>query len=237
VVGIVAAKLVEEHRRPVLCLTIDGELAKGSGRSIPGFDLLRALEGCKDLLETHGGHAAACGLVIKTERIPAFREAWTRAATAEHVTSGAGSDGRAPGEARLEIDCEVDLREVTQDLLHELALLEPHGQGNRPPLFAARGLVLAGEPKPMGRGGDHCSFFVKSAVRSHPSRSPSALAGEAVLRTVAFGKPELLDLLRSRGTSGPDRQPFELAFRPRLNRWNGTVSVELEFEDIRFNPA
>jgi single-stranded-DNA-specific exonuclease len=220
VVGIVAAKLVEDHRRPVLCLSIDGDLAKGSGRSVPGFDLVKALDRCKEHLETYGGHAAACGLVVKKDRIEAFREAWTAAAAAE--LAGTGAD-KGPGAPTLEIDCEVDIRDVTQDFLHELALLEPHGQGNRPPLFAARGLTLAGEPKPMGRAGDHCSFYVR--------------AGDAVLRTVAFGKRELIDLLRARAMSGPSRQPFELAFRPKLNRWNGSVSVELEFEDIRFASA
>jgi single-stranded-DNA-specific exonuclease len=214
VVGIVAAKLVEDQRRPVLCLTIDGDMAKGSGRSIPGFDLVRALDRCKEHLVSYGGHAAACGLVIERSRIDAFREAWTRAAAEEHAGKG------ALGEARLEIDLEVDLRDVTQELLHELSLLEPHGQGNRPPLFGTRAVTLAGEPRPMGRGGDHCSFFVRH--REH------------VLRVVAFGKPELLDLLRTRAMNGPTRPPFEIAFRPRLNRWNGSVSVELELEDVRF---
>lgn len=215
VVGIVAAKLVEDHRRPVLCLTIDGDMAKGSGRSIPGFDLVRALDRAKEHLVSYGGHAAACGLVIERARIDAFREAWTRAAAEEF----AGAEGPL-AHARLDIDLEVDLRDVTQELLHELSLLEPHGQGNRPPLFGARGVTLAGEPRPMGRGGDHCSFFVRHK--------------EHVLRVVAFGKPELLDLLRTRAMNGPARPPFDLAFRPRLNRWNGSVSVELEFEDVRF---
>jgi len=228
VVGIVAAKLVEDYRRPVLCLTIDGDVAKGSGRSVPGFDLVRALDRCKEHLETYGGHAAACGLVIRRERIEAFRDAWTRAARAE---SGAEGQDGSPGEARLEVDVEVDLRDVTQELLHELALLEPHGQGNRAPIFGARRVTLAGEPRPMGRGGDHCSFFVRQA-RAATGVAPGAF--EPVLRVVAFGKPELLDRLRSRAIVGKDRPPFDLAFRPRLNRWNGTVSVELELEEIGF---
>ncbi len=219
VVGIVAAKLVEEHRRPVLCLAIDGDVAKGSGRSIPGFDLLKVLDSCRSFLDTYGGHAAACGLSLKKEKIEAFREAWTAAAAAE-VASLADQAALTP---RLSIDLEVELREVTQDLIHELGQLEPHGQGNRPPLFGVRGVTLAGEPRPMGRTGDHVSFYVRH--RDH------------ALRVVAFSKPEILDLLRARAMGGTNRQPFELAFRPKLNRWNGSTSVELELEDIRFPSA
>jgi hypothetical protein len=72
----------------------------------------------------------------------------------------------------------------------------------------------------MGRASDHCSFFVRQ--------------GESALRVVAFSKPEIAALLRDRAMTGPKRPAFELAFRPRLNRWNGNVSVELELEDIRF---
>ncbi|MEZ0228084.1 MAG: single-stranded-DNA-specific exonuclease RecJ [Planctomycetota bacterium] len=219
VVGIVAAKLAEEYRRPVLCMAIDGDVAKGSGRSIPGFDLVKVLDSCKGFLDSYGGHAAACGLSLKKDKLEAFREAWTAAAGAE-LARIADEASLGP---RLDIDLEVELREVTQDLIHELSRLEPHGQGNRPPVFGVRGVTLAGEPRPMGRTGDHVSFYVRH--RDH------------ALRVVAFSKPEILDLLRARAMGGTNRQPFELAFRPRLNKWNGSVSVELELEDIRFPAA
>jgi single-stranded-DNA-specific exonuclease len=230
VVGIVAAKLVEEFHRPVLVLTAQADakagpalLFKGSGRSVPEVDLLRCLERCREHLETFGGHAAACGLSLTRERIDAFRAAWSAAVAAERGSldaspheASAPLDGVAPP---LVIDLEVALADVSPNLLHELDLLEPYGQGNRPPLLAARGLELAGEPRPMGRDGDHCSFFVRQ--------------GESVLRTVAFGRRDLLEVLRSRAR---DRRGgrFELAFRPKLNRWNGTTSVELECEELRF---
>jgi single-stranded-DNA-specific exonuclease len=224
VVGIVAAKVVEDTRRPALVLSVtttaEGQLAKGSGRSVPGVDLLRCLDRCKDLLETYGGHAAACGLTIKHERLEAFREAWTASVAAELALDG-GSGDSTVGEHTLEIDLEVELKDVHQALLVDLSLLEPFGQGNRAPLLAAREVELAGEPKPMGQRGEHCSFFVRQG------------AGPG-LRAVAFGKPELLDILRARAVNRLGRERFELAFRPKLNRWNGQTSVELEVVDVRF---
>ena len=95
VVGIVASRLVERHHRPVVVVSLDGEGGgRGSGRSIPGFDLLAALEACSEHLESFGGHRAAAGLSLRAENLDAFREAF-----AAHADRGAGPRGSAPHRA------------------------------------------------------------------------------------------------------------------------------------------
>lgn len=224
VVGIVAAKLTETFHRPALVASVEGERAKGSGRSLAGVDLLASLEANGELFVRHGGHAAAVGFTIDCERLQELREAFPRGVKA---SLGLGADAEQREiDARLEgyevvSDAEVDLDEVSRDLIEDLAKLSPFGAGNPEPLFTAREVILAGEPRLMGKTGQHVSFMLRQ--------------GERVFRTVAFGRPDVWELLRERARPGPDgAQTFEVAFRPRLNRWKGTAKVELELQAIRF---
>jgi single-stranded-DNA-specific exonuclease len=123
VVGIVASRLVERHHRPVVVVSLDGKGGgRGSGRSIPGFDLLAALEACSDHLETFGGHRAAAGLSLRAENLGAFREAF-----AAHATSVLG-----PDELRRtqRIDAMVGGVGLGLELAEELGQLAPFGMGN-----------------------------------------------------------------------------------------------------------
>src|SRR5205807_289744 len=78
VIGIVASRIVERYHRPTVLIALDGELGTGSGRSIPGFDLLSALNAASSVLERYGGHTAAAGLSLRRERVPEAREAIER---------------------------------------------------------------------------------------------------------------------------------------------------------------
>ncbi len=123
VVGIVASRLVERHHRPVVVVSLDGEGGgRGSGRSIPGFDLLAALEACSEHLETFGGHRAAAGLALRAENLDAFREAF-----AAHATAVLG-----PDELRRtqRIDAMVGGVGLGLELAEELGQLAPFGMGN-----------------------------------------------------------------------------------------------------------
>jgi single-stranded-DNA-specific exonuclease len=142
VAGIAAARLVERYRRPVVVLALDGALARGSGRSVPGVDLRGALAACAELFETFGGHAQAVGLTLRREQVGALRARLCEAL-------GPGAD--ACGPPVLPIDAETSLRDVTADLAAHLAALEPHGPGNPEPVLLARdvevqGVGLVGEP-------------------------------------------------------------------------------------------
>ncbi len=130
VLGIVAARLVDEFHRPVIALTEEDNLAHGSGRSIPGIDLHALLERVRSLLEAFGGHAQAAGLSLQTSRIGEFRRAICAACPA------------VPVQQTLEVDANLRLAEAWQ-VWQELARLEPFGNGNPIPVFATRVQVEA----------------------------------------------------------------------------------------------
>ena len=123
VVGIVASRVAERFNRPAILLSEDGEEAKGSGRSIPAFDLLAAVERSAEHLLAFGGHRAACGLRLRREHIGAFREAF--------VAQAAAALADADLVRTLRVDALVSGDELTLELADELELLAPHGFGNR----------------------------------------------------------------------------------------------------------
>ncbi|MCW8141081.1 MAG: single-stranded-DNA-specific exonuclease RecJ [Planctomycetota bacterium] len=224
VVGIVAAKLTETYSRPALVAGVEGGVAKGSGRTCGGVDLLASLEPARGLFQRMGGHQAAVGFTADPARLEAVRGAF-EAGIAASLGLAADTPG-AEVAARLEgyevvADAEVRLEEVSRQLVDELERLSPFGAGNAEPLFAARAVTLAGEPRPMGKKNEHLAFHVRQ--------------GDHVFRAVAFSRPELVQTLRERARPGPGGPAaFDLAFRPRLNRWNGEARLELELKAIRF---
>jgi single-stranded-DNA-specific exonuclease len=146
VVGIVASRMVETYYRPSILLAIDGDEAKGSARSIPGFHLFRALQQCEDLLLKYGGHAAAAGMTLRTEHIPELRRRLNQLAR-EWIHP----EDRIP---RLQVDGWLHPGEFTADLVSELQRLEPFGAGNPAPLLASRNLVVQ-ERREVGKEGGH----------------------------------------------------------------------------------
>ena len=139
VIGITATRIVEHYGRPALVISRDGENAHGSGRSIPGFHLLNALESCSTLFTRHGGHAYAVGFSLPAARIPELRRALDEHARA-HMTA-------ADLEPILEINDELLLDQVSPSLFQALRRLEPYGAGNHQPVFCARGVRLAAPPR------------------------------------------------------------------------------------------
>ncbi|MDB5048937.1 MAG: putative ssDNA exonuclease, 5--_ 3-specific [Fibrobacteres bacterium] len=152
VIGIVAARLVERYRRPSFVLAIDAEkgLAKGSGRTLTGFNLHKALMGASHLLEKWGGHYHACGLTIKAGNIPAFRELMN-AAAAEHL---AGNDF-VP---RITPTVEIPLDLLNEESMQWLQRFEPFGPLNESPLFYSEEVELLSTPKVVGD--KHLKFMV-----------------------------------------------------------------------------
>ena len=145
VIGIVASRIVEETGRPTVMVAIkDGE-GKGSGRSIPAFDLHGALGECHDLLVRFGGHRAAAGVTVEESRIAAFA-----ARFADVARSRLALDDLVP---ELRVDLEVALDDVTEDLESLLKHFEPFGMGNPAPVMLARGVRLAAPPRPVGKDG------------------------------------------------------------------------------------
>jgi single-stranded-DNA-specific exonuclease len=156
IVGIVAGKLAERFHKPAVLISGPEEKnqpARGSGRSVPGADLVAALNACAGLLEGHGGHAGAAGFSIDPARIDEFRDAFSRAIaqTAETIP-----------EPVLEIDAYVELPDLTMDLVKEISRLAPFGPGNPPLTLAVRDLQLASHA-PIGRTGEHLRLTVEDS--------------------------------------------------------------------------
>lgn len=139
ILGLVAARLADEHGRPAVAIRTSDEPCRGSARSVPGFDVAAAVGRCADLLISHGGHAGAAGLSLAGETVSAFRGRFQQAALDLLPHS-------AP-KPLPEADCQLSPSRLRPDLLELLARLEPCGQANREPLFESRGLqVRAARP-------------------------------------------------------------------------------------------
>lgn len=201
VIGIVASRLVERTQRPVVLVAGGDDAWKGSGRSIPAFDLHGALAACAGELERFGGHRAAAGLSIRPERLEAFAEAFATRAAAEL----ADTDLRPS----VEIDAVVRGHELTLDLVDELERLAPFGLGNPGVTLLAPACELS-EHALVGDG-----KHLRLAVTPRGGPGPAVRSG-----AIAFGQGVQLDRLRRPGL-------FDVCFRLGANRWNGTVSPQL----------
>jgi single-stranded-DNA-specific exonuclease len=214
VIGIVASRLVERYHRPVVLIAgAEGDW-KGSGRSIPAFDLHAALGACAGLLGRWGGHRAAAGLSIAAKNVDAFAIAF-----AEQAAAALDEDDLEP---TTSIDAVVARGvDLSLDLCAELGRLAPFGLGNPAPTLLAPGCRVA-DLATVGEG-KHLRFRVRRDGRD---------AGSAI----AFGQGSRLELFRPEAL-------YDVAFRLEENRWNGTVAPQLvvrrvfdsapRFEDLR----
>jgi single-stranded-DNA-specific exonuclease len=202
VVGIVASRLVERYRRPVVLIAgRDGEW-KGSGRSLAAFDLHAGLTACAEHLDRFGGHRAAAGLSIHPDAVDAFAEAF-----AAHADANLTDEQLRPVTV---VDAAVPGSVLTLGLAEELRRLAPFGLGNPGVTLLLPGCELT-DLQTVGEG-RHLRFRVRE--RSRP-------AGSAI----AFGLGQQLDRFRREG-------PYDLAFRLEENRWNGTVAPQLVIRHI-----
>jgi len=195
--GIVASRLVERFNRPVVLIAKSATGWKGSGRSVSAFDLHGALGACAEHLERFGGHRAAAGLSVETERLDAFREAFAAHADAELDDA----DLRPV----TTVDAIVPASALTLALAEELDRLAPFGLGNPEPTLLVAS-VDAVSPTTVGEG-KHLRF----RIRQHDRDGGSA---------IAFGLGSQLDRLERAGR-------YDVAFRLKENRWNGTVAPQL----------
>ena len=133
VIGIVSSKITDLYFKPSILLCNEGEFSKGSGRSIPGFDLHQALMQCQDTIDRFGGHAMAIGITIKTDKFQEFAEEF------ENVAKEAKIDEIIP---IINIDAKIELNEINKEMVESLKLLEPYGEGNKMPIFAFKNLRI-----------------------------------------------------------------------------------------------
>ena len=204
VIGIVASKLVDAFHRPAIVLSVgeDGT-AHGSCRSIPGFDMLGALERCAHLFIRFGGHRQAAGLTMEAGRI---RE--LRAGVNDVAAETLGPDDLMP---RLRIDGDLDFRSITGAVASGVAALAPFGAGNPKPVFATRGVAVVDGPRKLKER--HLKMTLKQEGR--------------IFRAIAWRAAERHDYVIEH------RAGLDVAFSLDQNQYNGETYVELTLADIR----
>lgn len=198
VIGIVASKLVETYKKPVFIIGIRGDTATGSARSFGNFSAADAVRAADDIILRGGGHSAAAGVTLETAQIPAFRR---------RVNEFYDSLNLINQTSFLQPHADVEIKdfaEITEELVEQIARMEPFGNGNPEPILKITRVVVAGVRR-MGANGQH----VKIALRD---------AGEKTLQVLAFNAPE--SFFREPGD--------EIAawFQPNINEWNGVRTVE-----------
>lgn len=207
VTGIVANQLMREFQRPVVLLISEGPEATGSSRSIPCFNIVNALERCKELLSRFGGHPAAAGLSLPASNIELLRERLKSIAAAEIAP-----ESIAP---QLEIDMELDFDSISTELIREIARLEPFGEGNPPPVFAVRGIRLS----------DHT---VIGAQKNH-LRLKLSDKGKG-LGAVGWGMSAIAPELKK-------GEKVDVVFQLEINHWENRSLPQLVLADLRKSEA
>ena len=208
IVGIVAARLVEAVRRPVLMLSYDKEADcyHGSARTFGNFNLLGALNASADLLGRFGGHSAAAGVTVPAANLEALRD------RLHEVSEGLLSDEAEP--PTLDIDLEIgSAGALALSLLDWLDQLAPFGRDNPEPVFVTRGAVVLSARR-VGKDGNTASFVF---------RFPGSETG---FKAIKFQSGDLADGLQS-------GDEVDVVYTPRRNEWQGRVSLDLMLKDLR----
>ena len=203
VIGIAASKLVDAYHKPAIVLSVDGDVAHGSCRSIPAFDMLDALERCADLFLRFGGHKQAAGLTMDASKVPEFR-----ARINAHADQVLEPDQLRP---RLRIDGSLSLKSITPDLVDGLNLMAPFGLANPRPIFHAMPVEIVDGPRPLK------DRHLKMTFRQD-GRSFRAIAWRAAERAAFLTE---------------HRAGVNLAFSLDQNEFQGETYLELTVADFK----
>lgn len=204
-VGLVAARLVEDLGRPVLMLERGETTSRGSARSIPDFNIIEALTSCDDLFVRYGGHSAAAGFTIENDKLPELEERLLAYAAK-----------RLPDMEQLpplDIDAEVPLAHLSWELLAQIAVLEPFGQANPQPVLMSKRVHVSGA-WPRGAEGQHLKLRIDDG-RGGPS-----------FDAIAFRLGNLASYFA--------KYPWiDIAYVLEAHEWNGNRTLQLNIKDLR----
>ena len=205
VIGIVASRLTEIYFRPAVVLTQTNEFATGSARSVSGFDVYKAIEHCKDLLENFGGHTYAAGLTMRLRNVPEFTRRFE-----EYVASHIQPEQMG---ATLNIDAELQFKDISMKFYNDLKKFNPFGPGNPKPLFMTRGVYDYGTSKVVGRDQEH----IKMELVDNKSNK--------VINGIAFGQSSQVRYIKT-------KRSFDICYTVEENT-HKRGEVQLQIEDIR----
>ena len=205
VIGIVASRLTEIYFRPTVVLTVVDGMATGSARSVAGFDIYDAIKSCRDLLENFGGHTYAAGLSMKVENIPAFRKRFQEYVN-KHILP-------EQTQAILDIEEEIDFKDITKKMLTDIKKFAPHGPCNPKPLFCTHNVYDYGTSKVVGRMQEHIKLELVDSKSSN------------VMNGIAFGQSSSALFIKS-------KRSFDIVYTIEENAYKHG-EVQLQIEDIK----
>ncbi len=207
VVGIVASRLIESFYRPTIILTESNGFATGSARSVIGFDLYKAISECSDLLESFGGHRYAAGLTLRIENIPKLRDRFEKV-----VKDIITPEQLIP---QIEIDTELNLKDITPGFFDILKKFEPFGPNNINPIFFAENVVDNGYGKVVGPGEEHLKL---SLIQEEEPYN--------VFPAIAFNQAHHYEKI-SKGLG------FDIAYTLTENHFRGITTIQVNIKDIK----
>ena len=205
VIGIVASRLTELYYRPAVVLTRTDNLATGSARSVSGFDVYKAIENCRDLLENFGGHTYAAGLSMKVENVEEFTHRF-ETYVSEHILPEQTS-------AVIDIDAEIDFRDITPKFHADLKKFNPFGPDNHKPVFCTHNVYDYGTSKVVGRDQEH----IKLELVDNKSNN--------VMNGIAFGQSSQARYIKT-------KRSFDICYTIEENT-HKRGEVQLQIEDIK----
>lgn len=205
VIGIVASRLTELYFRPAVVLTRSGDDVTGSARSISGFDVYKAIEYCRDLLDNFGGHTYAAGLSMKVENVDAFRKRFT-----EYVAANINNKQTKP---TLDIDAIINFKDITGRFHNELKRMRPFGPDNQKPMFCTNQVYDYGTSKVVGREQEHIKLELVDSKSSN------------VMNGIAFGQSSEARYIKT-------KQSFDIAYTIEDNT-HKPGEIQLLIEDIK----
>ena len=205
VVGIVASRLTEIYFRPTVVMTVTDGIATGSARSVAGFDVYEAIKSCRDLLENFGGHTYAAGLSMKIENLGEFKQRFMQYVDS-HIMPNQTS-------AELNIDKQLDFKDITKRMLADLKKFAPHGPSNPKPLFITRNVYDYGTSKVVGRQQEHIKLELVDSKSSN------------VMNGIAFGQSSSAKYIKS-------KRSFDIVYTIEENTYK-RGEVQLQIEDIK----
>ena len=205
VIGIVASRLTEIYYRPAVVLTRTNNLATGSARSVSGFDVYKAIESCRDLLENFGGHTYAAGLSMKTENVEEFTRRFEEY-VANHILPEQTN-------AVIDIDAEIDFRDITPRFYQDLKRFNPFGPDNHKPVFCTHNVYDYGTSKVVGREQEH----IKLELVDNKSNN--------VMNGIAFGQSSQARYIKT-------KRSFDICYTIEENT-HKRGDIQLQIEDIK----
>ena len=206
IIGIVASRLTELYYKPSVVLTLANGLATGSSRSVQGFDIYKAVDSARDLLENFGGHAYAVGLSLKEENIPEFTRRFE-----EYVAANITDKQLTP---LLEIDAFLTFSQITPEFVNMLRHFNPFGPGNNKPVFCARSVMDFGTSKLVGKNLEHIKLELVDDTSGK------------VFNGIAFNMSQYFEHIHA-------RKPFDICFTIEDNKHrSSTPDIQLLIKEI-----